>query len=48
EIATAVALGLPALVREGMTWSDVKLRTMSATPVRLEPRSQRESTGAIG
>ncbi|MGB2850897.1 MAG: glycosyltransferase [Solirubrobacterales bacterium] len=48
EIATAVALGLPALVREGMTWSDVKLRTMSATPVRLKPRSQRESTGAIG
>ncbi len=48
EIATAVALGLPALVREGMTWSDVKLRTMSATPVRLKPHSQRESTGAIG
>ncbi|MBK5117574.1 MAG: glycosyltransferase, partial [Thermoleophilia bacterium] len=48
EIATAVALGLPALVREGMTWSDVKLRTMSATPVRLKPHSQRESTGALG
>jgi phosphatidylinositol alpha-mannosyltransferase len=42
EIATAVALGLPALVREGMTWSDVKLRTMSAAPVRLQPRSVRE------
>ena len=44
EIATAVALGLPALVREGMTWSDVKLRTMSAAPVRLQPR--REEQGA--
>jgi phosphatidylinositol alpha-mannosyltransferase len=42
EIATAVALGLPALVREGMTWSDVKLRTMSAAPVRLQPRRVRE------
>jgi phosphatidylinositol alpha-mannosyltransferase len=37
EIGTAVALGLPALVREGMTWSDVKLRAMSAAPVRLQP-----------
>lgn len=42
EIATAVALGLPALVREGMTWSDVRLRTMSAAPVRLQPASVRE------
>jgi phosphatidylinositol alpha-mannosyltransferase len=43
EIATAVALGLPALVREGMTWSDVKLRTMSAAPVRLRPHHERGS-----
>jgi phosphatidylinositol alpha-mannosyltransferase len=38
EIATAVGLGLPALVREGMTWSDVRLRAMSAAPVRLQPK----------
>jgi phosphatidylinositol alpha-mannosyltransferase len=44
EIATAVALGLPALVREGMTWSDVRLRTMSAAPVRLQPASVREES----
>ncbi len=37
EIATAVALGLPALVREGMTWSDMRLRALSAAPVRLSP-----------
>ena len=30
EIATAVALGLPALVREGVTWSDMRLRALSA------------------
>jgi phosphatidylinositol alpha-mannosyltransferase len=38
EIATAVALGLPALVREGMTWSDMRLRALSAAPVRLSAR----------
>jgi phosphatidyl-myo-inositol alpha-mannosyltransferase len=38
EIATAVALGLPALVREGMSWSDMRLRALSAAPVRLSPK----------
>ena len=38
EIATAVALGLPALVREGMTWSDLRVQALSAAPVRLEPK----------
>jgi phosphatidylinositol alpha-mannosyltransferase len=37
EIATAVALGLPALVREGLTWSDLRVQALSAAPVRLEP-----------
>ncbi len=42
EIATAVALGVPALVREGVTWSDMRLRAMSAAPVQLpeRPRSR--------
>ena len=39
EISTAVALGLPALVREGVTWSDMRMRALSTTPVRLSPRS---------
>jgi phosphatidylinositol alpha-mannosyltransferase len=38
EIATAVALGVPALVREGVTWSDMRLRAMSAGPVELPER----------
>jgi phosphatidyl-myo-inositol alpha-mannosyltransferase len=38
EVATAVALGLPALVREGMSWSDMRLRALSAAPVRLSPK----------
>ncbi len=42
EIATAVALGVPALVREGVTWSDMRMRALSAAPVRLpaEPRAR--------
>jgi phosphatidyl-myo-inositol alpha-mannosyltransferase len=40
EIATAVALGVPALVREGVTWSDMRLRALAAAPVRL-PKSPR-------
>jgi phosphatidylinositol alpha-mannosyltransferase len=38
EIATAVALGLPALVREGLTWSDLRMQALSTAPVRLEPK----------
>jgi phosphatidylinositol alpha-mannosyltransferase len=43
EIATAVALGVPALVHEGVTWSDMRLRALSAGPARLseQPRSSR-------
>ena len=42
EFATAVALGLPALVREGVTWSDMRMRALSTAPVRLRPRSSEE------
>jgi phosphatidyl-myo-inositol alpha-mannosyltransferase len=37
EIATAVALGLPALVREGLTWSDLRVQALSSAPVHLDP-----------
>jgi phosphatidylinositol alpha-mannosyltransferase len=45
EIATAVALGLPALVREGLTWSDLRVQALSAAPVHLESKPQ-ERTGS--
>jgi phosphatidylinositol alpha-mannosyltransferase len=45
EIATAVALGLPALVREGLTWSDLRVQALSTAPVRLESKP-RERGGA--
>jgi phosphatidyl-myo-inositol alpha-mannosyltransferase len=37
EIATAITLGLPALVREGLTWSDLRVQALSTAPVRLKP-----------
>jgi phosphatidyl-myo-inositol alpha-mannosyltransferase len=38
EVATAVTLGVPALVREGMTWGDLRIQALSAAPVRLQPK----------
>jgi len=46
EIATAVALGLPALVREGLTWSDLRVQALSTAPVRLEPKPRARSSQA--
>jgi len=37
EIATAVVMGAPALVKEGMSWRDVRLRALHASPVKLDP-----------
>lgn len=41
EIATAVIMGVPALVREGVSWRDVRLRAMHTAPVSLRPRESR-------
>jgi len=46
EIATAVALGLPALVREGLTWSDLRVQALSMAPVRLEPKPRARQSQA--
>jgi phosphatidylinositol alpha-mannosyltransferase len=35
ELGTALLMGLPALLNEGLSWREVRLRTMHATPVRL-------------
>jgi phosphatidylinositol alpha-mannosyltransferase len=37
EIATAIIMGTPALLREGLTWKDVRLRAMHVSPVELPP-----------
>ena len=48
EVATALIMGLPALLNEGLSWREVRLRTMHATPVRLPalPRSAALRAGA--
>ena len=45
EIATAVALGVPALVREGMTWCDLRLQALSASPVQLSSKPPSRDRG---
>jgi len=37
EVAAALIMGLPALVNEGLSWREVRLRTMHAAPVQLPP-----------
>jgi phosphatidylinositol alpha-mannosyltransferase len=37
EIATAVIMGAPALVKEGLSWREVRLRALHAAPVTLAP-----------
>jgi phosphatidylinositol alpha-mannosyltransferase len=41
EITTAILMGAPALLKEGMSWREVRLRAMHATPVKLPARPQR-------
>lgn len=48
EMATAAALGVPALLREGLTWSDLRTQAIATAPVELDPypgrrREERES-----
>jgi phosphatidylinositol alpha-mannosyltransferase len=37
EVAAALIMGLPALVNEGLSWRQVRLRTMHSAPVKLGP-----------
>ena len=46
EIATALAMGMPALVRRGMTWRDLRLRALHATPVQLRTATRGEAAEA--
>jgi phosphatidyl-myo-inositol alpha-mannosyltransferase len=41
EVATAVLMGMPALLKEGMSWREVRLRAMHAAPVKLPARPSR-------
>jgi phosphatidylinositol alpha-mannosyltransferase len=45
EIATAVIMGAPALLKEGLSWRDVRLRALHAAPVQLSPRPSTQREG---
>jgi phosphatidylinositol alpha-mannosyltransferase len=48
EVSTGIVMGMPALLREGMSWREVKLRTMHAAPVKLPARPARSrAPGAV-
>lgn len=47
EIATAVTMGMPALLREGMTWKDLRLRALHATPVELRAVGRRGDAAEV-
>jgi phosphatidylinositol alpha-mannosyltransferase len=50
EVATAVTLGMPALLREGMSWKDMRLRALHTAPVelRVQRRQGAPATAADG
>jgi phosphatidylinositol alpha-mannosyltransferase len=38
EVSTALLMGMPALLREGLSWREVRLRALHTAPVRLPAR----------
>jgi phosphatidylinositol alpha-mannosyltransferase len=46
EVTTAILMGTPALLKEGMSWREVRLRAMNAAPVKLPPRHGRSGRHA--
>jgi phosphatidyl-myo-inositol alpha-mannosyltransferase len=46
EVTTAIVMGMPALLKEGMSWREVRLRAMHTTPVKLPARSSSRASGA--
>jgi phosphatidyl-myo-inositol alpha-mannosyltransferase len=48
EVSTAILMGTPALLKEGMSWREVRLRAMHAAPVKLPARPHRQATRRSG
>jgi len=44
EVTTAVLMGGPALLKEGMSWREVRLRALHAAPVKLPARPKRSGS----
>jgi phosphatidylinositol alpha-mannosyltransferase len=41
-------MGMPALLKEGMSWREVKLRAMHTTPVKLPARPKASRASGAG
>ncbi len=48
EVSTALLMGGPALVKEGMSWREIRLRAMHAAPVKLPARPSRRASRRSG
>ena len=48
EVSTAVLMGMPALLKEGMSWREIRLRAMHTAPVKLPARPRRSSASPAG
>ena len=46
EVTTAILMGMPALLKEGMSWREVRLRAMHTTPVKLPARPSSRAAAA--
>jgi phosphatidylinositol alpha-mannosyltransferase len=46
EVTTAILMGTPALLKEGMSWREVRMRAMHAAPIKLPPRPARWARNA--
>jgi phosphatidylinositol alpha-mannosyltransferase len=44
EVSTAILMGMPALLKEGMSWREIRLRAMHAAPVKLPARPSRSGS----
>jgi phosphatidylinositol alpha-mannosyltransferase len=48
EVTTAILMGMPALLKEGMSWREVRLRALHAAPIKLPPRPHPHSSERPG
>jgi phosphatidyl-myo-inositol alpha-mannosyltransferase len=46
EVATAFVMGAPALLKEGVSWREIKLRAMHSSPVSLAPLKSHQGKSA--
>jgi phosphatidylinositol alpha-mannosyltransferase len=48
ELTGALVMGMPALLKEGMSWREIKTRAMYATPVKLAERPEGGTALRVG